>query len=329
MPGFCVNCGAPVLGAFCNQCGSKTIAPGTAVPATPVVPAPPVSSTPAPVVSATSSPASFQPVTPIVAATPVVTAPMPMTTTPPPMITPTKQGSGVVKALLWIFLIIVVLFLGVAGVSVYGYYWAKHKVTSIASAVTGHVTQETKVMDHGDSCKLLAAADLQKILGVPIEKTAEIMQGSDPGCAYYASPTAYAQLQRTATAQAKKRAAEASRMPGSQPGNPLAMLKDTNQIDGFMKGLGLNGTANDGKVFSFTIERSFGDSAWSGMRLVESATPGFEDIAGVGDHAMIGSFGHSFYAMKDDAMVRLDTTLLPDVKTRGSAISRKILGNLN
>ena len=245
------------------------------------------------------------------------------------MIATKTQSSGFVKALLWIFLIIVIIFIGIAGVSVYGYYWAKHKVTSIASAVTGHVADETKVLDHGDSCKLLAAADLQKILGVPIEKTAEIMEGSDPGCAYYTNPTAFAKLQSAAAAQAKKRAAEASRAPGAQPGNPLAMLKDTGQVDGFLKGLGLNDASSQGRVFKFTIERSFGDSAWSGMRLVESATPGFEDVSGVGDHAMIGSFGHSFYAMKDDAMVRLDTTLVPDVKGRGAAISRKIFGNLN
>ena len=30
-----------------------------------------------------------------------------------------------------------------------------------------------------------------------------------------------------------------------------------------------------------------------------------------------------------DAMVRLDTTLVLDVKTRGAAISKKIFGNLN
>lgn len=328
MPGFCVSCGAPVLGAFCNQCGSKTIAPGTAVPATPAVSVAPVSAPPAPVVSA-SSPASFQPVTSVAVSTPVVSAPVPVVTTPPSVIAPAKQGSGIVKALLWIFLVLIVLFLGIAGVSVYGYYWAKHKVTSIASAVTGHVTDETKVLDHGDSCKLLAAADLQKILGVPIEKTAEIMEGSDPGCAYYTNPTSFAQLQRAATAQAKKRAAEASRTPRGQPGNPLAMLNDTSQVDGFLKGLGLNDASSQGRVFKFTVERSFGDSAWSGMRLVESATPGFEDVSGVGEHAMVGSFGHSFYAMKDDAMVRLDTTLVPDVKTRGAAISKKIFGNLN
>jgi hypothetical protein len=244
------------------------------------------------------------------------------------VIAPATQGSGVVKALLWIFLILVVLFLGVAGVSLYGYYWAKHKITSIASAVSGHVTEETKVLDHGDSCKLLTAADLQKILGVTIERTAEIMEGSDPGCAYYTNPTAYSQLQRAAVAQARKKQAQAARNPGAQPNNPLAMLKDTSQVDGLLKGLGVNTGSNDGRVFKFTIERNFGDSAWSGMRLVESATPGFEDVSGVGDHAMIGSFAHSFYAMKDDAMVRLDTTLVPDAKMTGAALSRKILGSL-
>lgn len=43
-------------------------------------------------------------------------------------------------------------------------------------------------MDYEDSCKLLSTADLQEILGVAIEKTAEIMEGSDP-CTWYASST--------------------------------------------------------------------------------------------------------------------------------------------
>ena len=325
MPGFCVNCGAPVLGAFCNQCGSKTIQPGTTVQSSAAAPVVPSTSVPAAGAPLSPVPATFQAVTPVV---PPIVTPAPMVTNPPPVMTMAKQSSGVGKAFLWIGLILLVLFLGIAGSTVYGYYWAKHKITSIASAVTGGVTQETKVVDHGDSCKLLSASDLQKVLGVAIEKTAEIEEGSDPGCAYYANQTAYAQLKGMAMAHAKRQAAEASKRPGPKTDNPLEMLKDTNQMEGIFKGLGLNTGANDGKVFSFTIERNFGDSAWSGMRMVESAVPGFEDVSGVGDHAMIGSFGHAFYAMQGDSMVRLDTTLVPDPRTRGAVISKKILGSL-
>jgi len=82
------------------------------------------------------------------------------------------------------------------------------------------------------------------------------------------------------------------------------------------------------KVFSFTIQRNFGSDSWSGMRLVESAVPGFHEVTGIGDHAMIGSFGHAFYFVKDETMVHMDTSLVPDARTKGSAIAKKILGKL-
>src|SRR3974377_1587674 len=33
MPGFCVNCGAPLMGAFCNRCGAKAVPPSPPAPA--------------------------------------------------------------------------------------------------------------------------------------------------------------------------------------------------------------------------------------------------------------------------------------------------------
>jgi hypothetical protein len=64
------------------------------------------------------------------------------------------------------------------------------------------------------------------------------------------------------------------------------------------------------------------------MRLTESAVPGFEEVSGVGDHAMIGAFGHAFYVLKGSAMIHLDTTWVPDARARGADLGRKIMGNL-
>ena len=74
-----------------------------------------------------------------------------------------------------------VLLLAGAGATMYGYYWVKHKITNYASAVTGGASGPMRVVESGDSCRLLSAADLQQVLGVTIEKTAEIVEGSDPG----------------------------------------------------------------------------------------------------------------------------------------------------
>ena len=139
---------------------------------------------------------------------------------------------------------------------------------------------------------------------------------------------AVAKLQKLATEQSRKQAAAASKRPGPSGDNPLAILKATNQMEGIAKGLGLSTTDSNGKVFSFTIQQNFGSDSWSGMRLVESAVPGFQDVSGVGDHAMIGAFGHAFYTVKGETMIRMDTTLVPDAHTRGGLLAKKIFSRL-
>lgn len=232
------------------------------------------------------------------------------------------------KIVLWVGGILLLLFVIGVGTTLYGYYWVKHKVSSYASAITNGTTETMKVVSSGTSCRLLSTADLQQVLGVPIERSAEIEEGNDPGCAYYTNAEAIGKLRALALAHARKQAAEAPKSQGANGDNPLALLKETNQMEGIMKTLSGNGAANDGHVFTFTVARGFGSDSWSGMRLVEAAVPGFEDVSGVGDKAMIGAFGHAFYALKGDTMVRMDTALVPDARTRGFAIGKKILGNL-
>ena len=55
---------------------------------------------------------------------------------------------------------------------------------------------------------------------------------------------------------------------------------------------------------------------------------GFEEVTGVGDRAMIGSFGHAFYVLKGDAMIHLNTMWVPDARVRGAELAQKIVGNL-
>lgn len=316
MPGFCVSCGTPLTGPFCNSCGARAVAPSPPAQAAP--PKPPTAQAgyqpvsipggPAPQVSATPVRQSYQPV------------PTPVTTSP--------KASGAGKILLWIGGVLLVLFMMGAAATMYGYYWVKHKVANYASAVTGGSSESAKVVASGNSCRLLSTADLQSILGVTIEKSSEIMEGDKPGCAYYTNPTAFAQLQKMALAQAKRQSEEASKKPGPQGDNPLALLKDANQMEGIIKTLGMTQPEKDGQVFSFTVEHNFGDDAWSGMRVTEAAVPGFEEVHGVGDHAMIGAFGHAFYLQKGETLITMSTMMVPDARVKGSQIGRKIIGKL-
>jgi len=238
------------------------------------------------------------------------------------------KGSGLGKVVAIIGGTLLLLFVIGIGAAVYGAYWVKHKVTAYSSAVTGKPSEPIKVLEKGDSCRLLSTAELQQVLGVTVEKSAEIMEDSAPGCAYYTNPQAFAQLQHMAAEQARRQTEEVNRRPGPKDDNLGALLKDTNQMEGIVKTLALTQPVEDGRVFAFTVQRGATPEGWSGARLVQSAVPGFEEVSGIGDHAMIGAFGHAFYLMKGDAMIYMETTWVPDARSRGAEIGKKIIGNL-
>ncbi|MFZ0864606.1 MAG: hypothetical protein ABR881_00030 [Candidatus Sulfotelmatobacter sp.] len=284
-----------MTGAFCNKCGARAVLPGasTAQPVAPYAPPSPVQG-------------AVQPASQSAGA---------------------AKNSGLGKVLAIVGGVLLLLFVIAVGAGVYGVYWVKHKVTAYSSAVTGGSSEPIKV-EKGDSCRLLSTEELQQVLGVTVEKSAEIVEGSTPGCAYYTNPQAFAQLQRMAAEQARRQTEAVNNRPGPKDDNLGALLKDTNQMEGIVKTLGLTQPVQDGRVFAFTVQRDSGRNSWSGARLAESVVPGFEEVPGVGDHAMIGSFGHAFYLLKGDAMIYMETTWVPDARTRGAEIGKKIMGNL-
>jgi hypothetical protein len=175
---------------------------------------------------------------------------------------------------------------------------------------------------------LLSTADVEQILGVTIEKSAEIVDGGTPGCAYYTTPQAFRQLQQMALVEQRKRAEEVNSRPGPKPDSLVDDVKNANDLEGVVKAFGLSQPTQDGRVFSFTVQHNFDSDSWSGLRLTESVVPGYEDVKGVGDHAMFGAFGHVFLVAKGDALISLDTELVPDTHTRGPQLAQKIMNNL-
>ncbi|MFZ0731649.1 MAG: hypothetical protein WAM79_04935 [Candidatus Sulfotelmatobacter sp.] len=289
--GFCVSCGAPMTGAFCNKCGARAVPPSA-----------PAQSAPPP--------------------TPVQPQAIPRTAAP------AVKSSGVGKVLLWVAGIFIVLVIAGAAAAMYGVYWVKHKVSSYASAVTGNDSSEVKIVSKGDSCKLLSTAELQQILGVAVEKSAEIVEDDVPGCAYYTNAQAFGQLRQMAIVEAKKQADEVNSRPGPKPDNLPALMKNANSLEGAIKGLGLTQTPEDGRVFSFTVSPDGGEDKWAAERLIETTVPGFVEVPGVGDHAMFGAFGHAFYILKGNRFISMTTIWVPDAHTRGLAIYKRMESRL-
>ena len=244
---------------------------------------------------------------------------------------PAIQRSSSRKPLLIGCAIVVVLFAaGIAG-TVYSFYWVKNKAMAKVSSYTGGVVgspAEVRVA-HGNTCSLLPRGDLQQTLGVVIEKTEEIMQGSDPGCAYFTNSAGFEQLRNLALEQARMQADAAKDQPASKSDNPLSLLKDVNQLEGVIKTLSMaQGGDKEGRVFAFTVERNFGRGSWTSLRAAMAVVPGFEEVQGVGDRAMVGSFGHALYVLKGDTKITLDLLFVPDARNRGGDIGRKIASNL-
>jgi hypothetical protein len=320
MPGFCTHCGAPLSAAFCSRCGHRAQSPTAPAQANSSAP----QSQPS---AAAAQPSPAQP--PIAQETVAQSSPTPQ---PPaqrsashaPAAQPPKSSGGG-KALLIIGGIVLVFALAAFAAVAYGVHWVKHKVSSITGGSFGSEVAQ------GNMCRLLSAAELQQAIGVAVERSAEVMDNGDPGCAYYTNPAAFAQLQKLAVEQARRDSEKASQYPdvkNSKNDNPLELLKHTKEMEGIVKGFGLSAPDPSGRVFAFSVNNNFGSGNWWALRTTMSAVPGFDEINGVGDHAMIGSFGHAFYVLKGDSMFNLETMYVPEARSRGSEIANKIISHL-
>lgn len=227
-------------------------------------------------------------------------------------------------------IVVVLLAAGIAG-TVYGFYWFKNKamakVASYSGGMVGSPTQ-TRVA-RGNTCSLLSREDMQQVLGVTIEKTVGIQEGSAPGCAYYTNPAGIEQLRNLALEQARKQAEAAKDQPATKSDNPLTLLKNTDQLEGVIKSLSLSqGGDKEGRIFSFTVDRNFGRANWTTLRTTTALIPGFKEVPGIDDRAMVGSFGHVLHVLHGDSLISLELTWVPDTTTRGGDIARKIASHL-
>ena len=331
MAEFCTNCGAPLSGPFCGRCGlalnqllrqhsrgsdSAARCGATAQPRAPQPYLQQPTSTQPPI---TTQPAAPTPQPPAIqASTSAPQSAQPSVAQPP-------KSSGGGKALLIVGGIVLILVLSAFGAVLYGVHWVKHKVSSITGGSFGSEVSQ------GNMCKLLSTAELQQMIGVTVERSAEIMDNGDPGCAYYTNPAAFSQLQKRAVEQAKRDSERASQYPdvkNSKGDNPLELLKHTQEMEGIVKGFGLSAPDPSGRVFSFSVNSNFGSGNWGPLRTTLSVVPGFDEVNGVGDHAMIGSFGHAFYVLKGDSVFKLDTMYLPEARMRGTEIANKLISHM-
>lgn len=233
------------------------------------------------------------------------------------------KGSSLGKVLLILFGCFVLF----GALAIGGIYYAVGKVKAKSlQAISQGVSKNV--------CLLISKEEVQQVLGVPIEKTAEITEGGEPGCAFFASPAAFQQLARDSLAkvpgEAQAGAAQQAKS-GKASDNPLSLLNNESikNLEGIVKTFAIAGQAQqgDGRVFGFTLESNFGGD-WSTFRTTLGVVPGFESLSGVGDNAMIGPFGHVLYVQKGGAKVTLNLMAVPDARNKGVALAGKIVSRL-
>ncbi|MEP7362852.1 MAG: hypothetical protein ABI972_06320 [Acidobacteriota bacterium] len=242
-----------------------------------------------------------------------------------------KRGGGLMKLLLVVGGVVVLLgVLAFAGVT-YGLYRAKKAVTGMIEGENRAPVSDTAAF-RGRACDLLTGPDVQGLLGVTIERTAAITENGENGCAYYTTAEAFAELQQKALAEAQVEAERAKKedeaSPPSNSDNPLELLKHTKELEGVVKTFALSKASDDGRVFSFTVNPRFGRSNWTALRLSMAVVPGFDELRGIGDRAMVGSFGHALYVLKGDNMVSLNLMYVPESRVKGSGLGSRIVAGM-
>ena len=241
------------------------------------------------------------------------------------------QGGGLKKLLLVVGGLVLLLgMLAIAGIT-FGVYKAKQAVTGMMEGENRTPVSNTAAF-RGRACDLLGAAEVQQLLGVAIERSGAITENGEGGCAYYTTAEAFAALRDQAVREAEaemeraKKQEEAS--PSPQSDNPLELLKHTKELEGVVKTFALSKASEDGRVFWFTVNPKFERGNWTALRLSMSVVPGFEELPGIGDRAMVGSFGHALYVLKGDNMVSLNLMFVPESRTRGADLARRIVAGI-
>ncbi|HET8546376.1 MAG TPA: hypothetical protein VFL57_00150 [Bryobacteraceae bacterium] len=251
--------------------------------------------------------------------------PPPAAATPSP-VAATPARSGVGKPLMIIGGIVMAMIVLALAVLAVGVHFVRGRIAAYTGGGIGDSARSAQF--RGKACGLLSRDEVQRALGVDIDRAVDVLDGNKPGCAYYTNPEAFAQLQRRAAEQARKDSGAMEGQPAPKTDNPLELLKHTREMEGLVKSLTLSQADKDGRVFAFSVEAGFGRQNWSALRTATALVPGFDEVSGVADRAVIGSFGHAMYVLKGDSMINLELMYVPEARTRGAELGRAIAARL-
>jgi hypothetical protein len=260
---------------------------------------------------------------------------------------PVKSGGSVVK---FVLIAVAVLFLfGIASLasmyfmgrrllhtveSVTGEGSVANTLRAAANAGSNHVADAKR-----DGCVLLSKEEAASILQVDIEKVsgAPTAQESGEHCDYFIKVgTPEEEAERVKQALAVVQAKQGASGDTKEPGNPSESGRKTGVTD-LMKNInrGMVATLGDGSsapYMNFTIERENGGIQYNAFKIANALGTGdvapTEALAGLGDKAYLGPMDSMLCVLKGNTALTIMLGQVPDGKTKGIELARKIVARL-
>jgi hypothetical protein len=182
-----------------------------------------------------------------------------------------------------------------------------------------------------DPCTLLTREEASEILGVAVERTEPKDGPSESSCRYFAKPRSQQERATSVAAAFTSMTNNADRpLPRGKENDPSEVVRRTGMGD-LMKGIG--GLVNpDAPCLGVSVNWEEGRAAFSVLKLTIAAnSPGIsttEDLAGIGDQALMGPVDIFLAFVKGRTGVQIDLSQVPQGRDKGVAMARKIASRL-
>lgn len=185
---------------------------------------------------------------------------------------------------------------------------------------------------HVDPCSLLNKEEASQILGVAIERTQATESSAGSSCQYFAKPRSQQdKLASVANAFGAIARGGATPEPDIKANEAYKAGQQTGMND-LVKGLGGLAAAEGAPYLAVTVSWENGAQAMSMLKGVIGANSAgvktTEDLAGIGDQAVMGPVDSFLAFVKGQTEVQIDLRQIPKGRDKGVAMARTIAGRL-
>jgi hypothetical protein len=298
MTNYCTNCGAPVSGAFCVQCGNRVGTPAVQPEQPPyAAPAPPA---PAPVTKGGPSAAKILLIV---------------------------FGVFFLLGALGIASIVYVAYRAKQRVEQIGRDYGielPHKASELANVPGGSFPHPA-----GSGCPALTGDQAARILGMQIDRV-EFKPNSSDGmdvCEFYVNPAARKRIAGDQISTA------IARLGNSAQSDKQNVRESERLVTGALNAL--QNSVNDKDGFDFTIEvaRQHGKEMWEKIDEIQNGLRaqsgmGVESVEGLGDQALIIPGGLHTFVLKGDALLKLSFVKFAPSREKAVALASQALASL-